>query len=569
VLIDGVPEPRLTVESFSVDGPRDIRWARLLVDEPDDSPGVLEHWLNSQAVIAWATRLVDDQIHWTVLAQGALRRVSSNEAAGEQGQSFELADSWDEAIANPVDPIWWLNTDGTVIQKHTGKMMIGLDGNRSTGTYDVSGMMVHVIQDGSGLVWTVRSALETVSAFAGLGLSLRGLPREVAGAELEETIDLNRPVSEAVKNILETFKLVIQRDITRQGGVIAERRSVRPVSSGRPIRIVWADADKPLGDALKIKSDRPVNTAQLWIARAGGWLIESTFNLVGGWDPALEGQPDDEYNKSKSTDFTTYADVYRRWVLNEDGFFTGPPYNRGPAFDLTAFFGAGTVVPQPIEFQSNVTLQDDGTPLNPIVEISTDSGSTWLPYTQSIVVLDGRAGMYLNPTALTPAFLAAAKAGAARVRVTAGLQSPLRIEQPRWRGNAFNADLPPLVLDVSSVFRFRRVDTDSIHFADVQSGAQIADEADDTHGMHDWLLQRMVRQIKGGKPSGGRGTLDLAGAWPTLRPGDRLRGVRGPGTSVDGRAQALTELGAAVHSYETRFATNQRNGSTTRIDLTF
>ncbi len=569
VMINGVPEPRLTVDSLKVQGPLDIRSARLFVDEPDDSPGVLEHWLCSQMLIAWPMRLVDDEIYWAVLIQGELREVVSSESAGVRGRWFELVDAWDDMIAKPTDTIWGLNPAGSLIQRPAGKLMIGLEGNRSTGIFNVNGVMAHVIQDGSGLGWTVLSALETVSTLGGLSLSLRGLPRKIADADLVKAIDLTRPVSDALKSILEPYDLTIQRDITRLDGTVVERRAVRPISSGRPVRVVWADDERPLGDALVVKSERPAQTAQLWIARAGGWLVESTFNLSKGWDPALEGQPDDEYNKKKSSDFATYADVYRRWVLNEDGFFSGPPYNQGPAFGLTAFFGTGTVDSQPLEFKSNVTLQADGSPMKPVVEISTNNGSTWLPFTQSVMILDGRAGVYFNPTALTASFLAAAKAGSARVRVTASLQSPLRVELQRWNGSTFSAKLPPLVFDLSDVFRFQRIDTNSIHHSGVEVGTLVADQIDHTYKMHDWLVERTVRHVQGGAPSGGRATLELAGAWPLLRPGDRLLDVRGPGVAADGQAQALTRNGASVLSYETRFATSQRNGRTTKIDLTF
>jgi hypothetical protein len=569
VMIDNVPEPRLIVESTTVEGPLDVRSARFIVIDPDASPGVFEHWLCSQVVISWPMRLVDDEIYWAVLIQGELREVESCDSAGVRSRRLELVDTWTDTISMPTNTIWSLNPDGSPIQQPTGKLMIGPDGNRSSDTFDVDGLAVHVIHSGSHLSWSVQSALETVSAFAGLDLSLRGLPAEVAKADLDTAIDLSNPTSTVLKSILESYSLTIRRDMIRQGGAIVERRAVLPISSGRPIRVVWADDAQPLGDALVIKSDRPAQTAQLWIARADGWLVESTFELIGGWAPALQGQPDDEYDKKKSSDFATYANVYRKWVLNEDDFFTGPPYNHGPAFDLTAFFGTGAVDPQPLEFQSNVTLQDDGSPLKPIVEISTNSGSTWLAFSQSVIVLDGRAGVYLNPSALTPAFLAAAKAGSARVRVTAGLQSPLPVEQPRWNGNAFSTKVPPLVLDVSETFRFQRVDSNSIHYADVEAGSQAADEVDHTYKILDWLVQKMTRHAQGGEGGGGRATLELAGTWPMLRPGDRLLDARGPGVAADGQAQAVARHGAAIVSYETRFSTNHRNGRTTKIDLTF
>jgi hypothetical protein len=569
VLIDGIPEPRLTVESFAVTGPLDIRSTRVFADIPGDTPGVLARWLCSRVVIAWPVRLVDDETIWPVLMQGELKRVVSSTAVGEQGLWFDLVDTWGDTTAGPVETIWWQNPDGSLLAQPYGLLSIGSGGNRSVGTFDVGGTPVRVIQAGSGLAWSVADALETVSVFAGLNLSLRGLPREVANAELLKEIDLTKPIAAALTGILEPYGLVIQRDLMRQGVAVVERRAVRPIGQGRPIRAAWAHNGQPLGDALKITADRPAQAAQLWVARAGGWLVESTFDLVGGWDPALQGQPDSDYDKGASTDFATYANVYRRWVLNEDGFFTNPPYNRGPAFDLLSFFGLDPIDPQPLVFRSNVTLQDDGTPLKPVVEMSTDSGSNWSVFPNTALILDSRAGVYLDPTKLPAAFLTAAKAGLARVRVTAGLMSPHRIELTRWRGNPFTGKLPPRVFDLADVFRFQRVDPQSIHSPDIAAGNTQADEVDQTQQMFRWLVQRMDRFERGGEPSDGRATLQLAGVWPTLRIGDRLLDARGPGTAADGQAQALARRGAYVRAYESLLAPRNRKGQTTTIDLTF
>jgi hypothetical protein len=563
-MIDDIPEPRLALESIKAQGPLDRRSARVLLDEPMDSAGVLQHWLNARVSVAWPVRLNDDEIVWPILMQGELKEVQSSDSVGVRGRVFELTDLWSGSVSRPLDTVWMLNPDGSLISQPTGKLVVGQDSNRSAARFSINGVLVFVIENGSGLSWSVRDSLETISATAGLGLSLAGLPREVADTEIEKTIDLAKSVSNMLRSLLESFGLVIQRDITRQGGTITELRTVRAISSGRPIRINWGDDDRPMGDALKVKADRPTPTARLWIARAGGWRVESTFDLVGGWDPALEGQPDDEYNKNKSSNFTTYADVYRRWVLNEDGFYTGAPYNRGPAFDLTTFFGGANVDPQPLAFQSNLTLDGFGSPLKPIVEMSTDSGLNWSVYPKSTSILDDRAGVYLSSVSLPANFLTAAKAGTARVRVTASLLSPLRVEIPRWHGNAFTSVLAPLVFDLSDRFRFQRVNKNSVHYTGVLTGTLAADEVDHSNPMLGWLVRRLGRHSRDG-----RATLELAGAWPLIRPGDCLREVRGPGAAANGQTQALTRRGASVLACETWFTKRQRSGRTTRLDLSF
>lgn len=568
VLVDGVPEPRLAVERYSVDGPLDFRSASLSVDRSEVVPGVLERWLCSEVSIALPVRLSDGGASWPILMRGVLKQIETSEAVGTNRRWFDLVDDWDERLSRPAESIWWRNLNGSLVEKDSGRLSVGPDANRSELTYAINGNDVHVIQPGSGLSWTVADALASLSAFSGLDLNLRGLPRETANEYLMISIDLAKPKKLALQAILDAYDLVIQRELVRSNGTISERRAVRPYATGRPIKAVWADDTRPIGDVLKFDSDQPAKAAQQWVARAGGWRVESSFVLVGGWDPALEGQADDEYDKDLSSDFTTYADVYRLWVLNEDGFFSGSPYNRGPAFDLTAFFGYGTIDPQPLVFQPNLTLTESGTPFKPVVEISTNSGAGWSIFSGAAQILDDRAGVYLDTTTLPTEFLAAAKTGTARVRLTATLTSPVPVEIKRWHGNAQLGTMPPNVVDVSSTFAFRRVDPQSAHYPYVQSGFYRADEADDSNRMLRWLVNKMAR-LAAYAPSNGRASLEIAGTLPMLRPGDRLFDVGGPGLAADGRAQAMSAVGAAVRSLEVDYTHHPRKGRTTLIQLGF
>lgn len=569
VLINGVPEPRLAVMSYSVKGPLDIRSARLHVDDPHDVPGLLAHWLCAQVVIALPLRLTDDQVRWPVLLRGVLIETESTESAGGRGLWFELTDTWCESLARPTEAIWWRQSNGLLIERDVGSLKIGLNANRSADAFSINGQQIHVIQEDSGLCWTVADALETISGFAGLDLSLIGLPGDVASEELMHSINLARPLSDGLGRILEEYSMVIHRDIRREAGLLIERRPVRSVSNGRPIRLVWPDEEQPLGDVLNVETESSAQVARLWVARASGWLVESTFELVGGWNPSLEGQPDSEYDKQLSTDFTTYADVYRRWVLNEDGFYSQAPYYRGPVFNLNVLFNTTGIVPQPLAFKSNLTLGVDGKPLKPVIEVSTNGGSEWTVISMSSDILGDRAGIYLDPRKLPGDFLTAAKTGYARVRVTAVLSSPKPVEMSRWQGNAFACTLPPLLHDVSDVFRFQRVHTDSIHHDDVESGALSADEVDHANAMFRWLVDRMTRQAEGGACNDGHASLELAGTWPLLRPGDRLLEARGPGIAADGQAQPMTKRGGTVMSIEASYVQHKTKGRRTKVQLTF
>jgi hypothetical protein len=152
--------------------------------------------------------------------------------------------------------------------------------------------------------------------------------------------------------------------------------------------------------------------------------------------------------------------------------------------------------------------------------------------------------------------------------VTATLTSPVPVELKRWHGNEQLGTLPPNVVDLASSFGFRRVDPQSVHYPYVQAGLYQADEADDSNRMLRWLVNKMAR-LAVYAPSDGRASLEIAGTLPTLRVGDRLFSVGGPGLTADGRSQAMSNTGATVLSLETRYAYHPRKGRTTLIQLAY
>ena len=569
VLVEGVPEPRLAVETYQVEGLLDVRSARLRVNASSLDPGVLEGWCGAAVVLAMPIRLVDDQTCWPVLMRGRLERTLFDEKARLYELGFNMVDTWSETLAQPIGQVWQYTPAGTLFERDSGTLTVGRDGNRSADRYTINGEQVHVIQEDSGIGWTLGDVLSLLTAVGDLGLSLNGLPRETAQSPLAHRIDLSQSLSSILNSLLEAHGLVLQRDIRREDGVAHERRAVRPASTGRPIRLVWPNQNRSIGDVLDVRVDHPTRPSRLWIARAGGWRVESTFELVGGWDPALQGLADDEYDKKKSTDFQAYADVYRRWVLNEDGFYSQTPYNRGAAFDLTTFFGVGDVDPQPLVFEDNLTRQNDGEYLEPIVEVSTNGGVRWALVGTAVDILKDRAGVYFDPTTLWGDFLTAAKSGLARVRVTACLTSPVPVELCRWFGRPDAGQRPTHILDASGLFYFRRVATQSIHYEGVMSGAMTADTVDDTYALTTWLMRRVVEQARGGAGIGGEATLVLAGLWPDLRVGDRLLDLRGRGVAADGQAQALTDGGGTVRAVEVRAMAGANRGGTTRVRVTY
>ena len=554
VFVNGVPETRLIARELRVNGPLDRRSGLLAMTSVENTAILLDHWKKATVTLSLPNRLVDEQVRWPVFVHGRLAEDRDELSATSDEQILTLVDRWDLLLDEPLTSVWWQTDEGLLFDEaEPAVMRVGDGANRSQLAWEIVGEQIHVFQN-DGDLWTLGTALATVSALAGLELSLNWLTAELRNLPLVQEIDLGQATGRVLRRILEPYGLVIQRDLVRESATVIERRSVRPAMHGRAVRLAWADDQRPLGQVLSVIADRPPQAAQPWIVRAEGWLVESTFELVNGWDPALEGEPDSSYSKVDNGNFSTYANVFRLWALNEDGQFSNPPYNQGDAYDLAAFFQHFPIRPRLLRFLPALTLDDAGVRRSPIVEISTDNGSNWSVYPGSARVRTDRAAVYLDDTTLPSAFLAAAQLGIAKVRITASLRSPIPVEVLRWSGNPFAGTNPAKVFDLGDAFRFQRVAPGSIHFTSIQSGTIKADEINQTATMNNWLINRQRRADELVDDEAGKATLKLSGTWPLLRIGDRLINTSGLGFDASGHAEAIASKGAVVSSVRCRWS---------------
>ncbi|MEX0654518.1 MAG: hypothetical protein WD534_04860 [Phycisphaeraceae bacterium] len=523
VFVDGVPDARLAVVSYIADAPLDVRTITLNAASAVVRPALRRHWQHARAIVAQPMRLVDDQVRWVVLGEGVIGDDERTSAEERERRQLTLHDAWAVRLSRRLEQLWWVRADDVLVAQPTGRMQPGSPGNRSGHTFRFAGRDVHVLEQ-TGEPWRLADALATLSAWAQLDLSLALLPAEVADAPLTQTVDLTAPVGEALTRLLEPYDLVVQREAVLESDTVIERRAVRPAMHGRVVQPASPRDDQPVGHLVSLDRDAPAPAAQPWIARADGWRVESTFDLVPGWHPDSEGAADADYDRTASDDFARYANAYRYWVLNEDGRFSVPPYERGPAFDLATFFGEGDLRPQALPLRPCLTLDDAGEPRPPVVEVSTDAGQTWAQYPGQVRLAEHRAAVYLDDDALPVAFLTAAQAGDARLRVTASLQSPRPVEVVRWRGNPFAGTRPPRVFDLGATFRFERVASSSIHHPQVETGELEARQSAPHVALRQWLAERLREPARSASADAGRSRLTLAGTWLTVRPGDRMAG---------------------------------------------
>lgn len=550
VLIDGTHEPSLRVVRWSVEDALDRRSAVIEPCDPRTDRRTLARWERARVTLVIPLRLSDGSDRSLVLCTGRLVRGEATLAAGREEQTFTLTDEWSALLASPPRVLWRETESGIAVEERPkpsrGVLRTGSRGNRSIVRHTLHGMAVHVLRE-RGVPWRLLDAVETLAAFMGVEISTAGVTPDIAAAPLAGDINLSAPWGQMLAAVLEPYGLALRRELFITGGAITQRVRLITQQGGSLVRIT---PPRQGGDVLRVRCTAPVTRSRLWVAQAHAPRVEGTFTLLPGWSPHLEGLPDEAYTRTANPAFDDVANVYRLWSLNEDGRFTLPPFERGNPFDLAGFFGDESLrgLRASLRFETCLTLDDAGRGRSIVVEVSEDSGDTWARYPGDVLPRNDSAAVYLNDAQLPPGFFTAAKAGTARVRVTATLQSPAPLTASRWLGNPFAGTDPPRVISLDDTFALRRVHASSIHRAGIDAGLLTADEIDQRAAMRAWLARRVARERANPTNDGGGLIVELSGVWPTLRVGDRLAGVTGAGLDAGHPLTLLPARHARVRS---------------------
>ncbi len=518
-LIDGVLVPELQVVQFTATLAHDSRAARLVWAGPDTSGPLIPR--GQQATVLVPHMLHDGEVRWQVLLSGALNAAETERTAGRDRRQYAVVDQLVSILDAPTDSLGeWPDHPPTardllerVALRIGGQVVCACDAaplDKPFSTASLRGA-------------TTREALDRVLFPVGL--------------RLQQSIDLERDQARRTLTVL-------------------------PERSGRRIALPWPDDDGIGGAVVSIDADAEQQPPRRWIARGDRPVVEDTFELVQGWDPSLAGEADSTYGRLISPDFSRYGSVYRAWMLNEDGAFTGPPFSQGSAFDVGALFGSTLDAAVALRFGDCLTRDTAGRPIPPMIESSTDSGATWSAYPGQAEVMTDRAGVLLTDDTLPVSVLAAAQAGTLRVRVTAALTGPDPIEAQRWDGNPFAGPGPSRVLRWGDRFAWRRVAPGSLHADAIDAQQLTADTADDRVALR-VALQEHIDRSPGPTI---RATIELAGAWTALRVGDRAAGVLGQRIAVDGTPTVFDPRPARVRDLNIDFG---MSGNTPKTRLGF
>lgn len=501
VFVDGVPEPGLSVKRYSMASETQEPVAELLWSSPDQARPQLR---TGQAIaIAVPYLLADGETRWQCLIEGQAVSRSDGRDVGRDDSSIEVIDALTALMREPSDVV---------------------------GPWPEAGQTLHTIFSRMG------SILGSGCLFA--------LDEAVLEKVVEPSNGLTQRLGELLRPVLELEGLIIDSVLEMHHGSVRRSLALMPAQSARRVVLPWPDETGEGGAVASVVLEGDQQPPRAWIAQGGRPVVEDTFALQAGWDPSLEGQADSEYGRLTSSDFSRFGPVYRAWVLNEDGAYREPPFGLA-TFDAGALFGESGSIDERLRFVSCVATDTSGRSIPPVIESSTDSGTTWSAYPGQARVMADRAGVLLEDDDLPSMILAAAKAGTLRLRITASLRSPDPIEARRWDGNPFAGSAPSRLLRFGDAYRWQRIAGTSIHASSVATGALPADLVDDRSALRAALYEQ-VNRLPGAERVA---TLKLAGAWVGLAAGDRVDGVLGNGLRIDatptrflGREARITQL---------------------------
>jgi hypothetical protein len=259
-----------------------------------------------------------------------------------------------------------------------------------------------------------------------------------------------------------------------------------------------------------------------YVARGGVKIFESTFDLVAGWDDSLASYDPDEFSPSANPDFDAVRDVFRKWVLNEAGEYSGEPYDRGPAPDLAGLFEGEPYARRHRRLLPCLSRDALGRSRGVYVEISLDGGATWQRANLAIRVLNDEAGLYLTDDPLPPAYLHAAMRDYARIRVTASLEGDSVLRAERVAEEADELPGRTRVLHVPGGYRYRKVASTSRFHGDP------ADETDDSARLQALVDAAFEADRRCPTPS----RIRIPHLALGHRVGERVAGIRGRGLDL-------------------------------------
>ena len=217
-------------------------------------------------------------------------------------------------------------------------------------------------------------------------------------------------------------------------------------------------------------------------------IFEATFDLTLGWDSSLEGGYFDYFSPSTNPDFYKVRDVFRKWVINEAGDYSGPPYNRGEAFDFSGIFESDEFVCRRRRFWPALTTDNQGRSLGYYLQVSYDDGLSWWQYLDAFNILVDECGVWLSGERLGTNMWDAIIKGSLRFRITASVISDTRLSASVADGPVDSAaPVVEHILTLPRQFRYCKVSGRSIFANSKEPMLGAPDEVDDSVALYEFV----------------------------------------------------------------------------------
>ena len=228
-----------------------------------------------------------------------------------------------------------------------------------------------------------------------------------------------------------------------------------------------------------------------YIGRGEFKRFEATFELVKGWDAALEETDYDKFSASGNPQFMEVKDVYRKWVLNEAGDYSEEPYNQGDAYDFSEIFGTSSYICRGRRFWPALSCDSQGKSMGYFLEVSYDNGEHWWQYLGAFENRLDECAIWLSSDRLDINTWVAALKGVLKFRLTASVVSDERLSCEISDGPV-NSVTPVVdsVITLPRQFKYRKVTGKSIFANSKAEGLGQADEADDGKALYEYVRKK-------------------------------------------------------------------------------
>jgi hypothetical protein len=434
-------------------------------------------------------------------------------------------------LQEPIAGRWEMSPNGVVhVDVAAVQFNSGADGRASAALHQVNGRACRVFDCGAdSRLWSVGDAMAYLAATAAPDMTMPTAQRiaSMGGEIVMKVVDVTgRPLAEVLTALARNTGLELRPSQT------GKRLDVyRPGRQGRlrSVRI------QPVGESLNSAATnlhssrikvrlRPAQRGILVLGAAKRWEI--TRELKPGWDTQQQSDRWRDFVRSESDRWPERANVFRKWVLNEHGW-----YDDVPVGDLSGIGEDDFRTRAPRQLQPCISTDRQGQSLGIVVEV--DVGSGWRRWRGPLWTSRDECAVYLGGDSLPGEFFRAAVAGSARVRVTGCLDADRRLTVERQGDPGMHRR----VIDAASRAKWRAVHPSSIFFGD---DCGPPGKRDDTV-----LLNRIADSFAQADAKALGAELSLMQIDSSFRVGDRIRCIEGRHLDLctrDGAAAWVTRV---------------------------